>query len=118
MKRLEYLNAVTECRFNTEAIKRVEDKYNLSLPDMVKCIISFSQGVVFFDNGYRTLSLDEIVNADKEIHVNFTEKQIIPLFDCGENDFIVYNYASLEWSKFNIIEECAFKSRKTISDLF
>ncbi|MCM1167367.1 MAG: hypothetical protein NC299_16195 [Lachnospiraceae bacterium] len=118
MKRSEYLTAAAECELNESVIKRVEDKYKCRLPDIVKHIISFSQESIFFDDGYRCLSLDEIVDAEIDLHVDFLERQIIPLFDCGENDFIVYNFASLSWSKFNIVDDCTFKTRKYINELF
>lgn len=42
---------------------------------------------------------------------------MIPVIDCGENDFIVYHTAEGNWSKFNIIEECVFKKRATLGEL-
>lgn len=43
------------------------------------------------DDGVRILAFKEILNAKEELHVDFKADGIIPVADCGENDFIVYH---------------------------
>ena len=38
--------------------------------------------------------------------------------DTGDNDFIVYHAEDDTWSKFNIIEECHFKVKKSFYEFF
>ena len=42
---------------------------------------------------------------------------MIPLADCGENDFIVYHFTDGSWSKFNIIDETEFKKRNALDEI-
>lgn len=46
------------------------------------------------------------------MHIAFKDKGIIPLVDCGENDFIVYHFKAKIWSKFNIIDETVFQKKR------
>ena len=72
---------------------------------------------VFLDGGVRILSFDEIVAAKKDLHIEFKAKGMIPIVDCGENDFIVYHFNDNIWSKFNIVDESVFKKKKSIEEL-
>ncbi len=49
-----------------------------------------------------------------DLHVSFKDKEIIPLIDCGENDFIVYHFMDKIWSKFNIIDETVLRRRTAL----
>ena len=63
------------------------------------------------------LSYAEIVDAEKQLHVAFKDKGMIPLIDCGENDFIVYHFEKEIWSKFNIVDETVFAKRNSVEDI-
>ena len=59
----------------------------------------------------------EILNAEQDLHVDFKSNRIIPVADCGDNDFAVYYLDKCKWSRFNIIDETAFKERTTLEDV-
>lgn len=44
-------------------------------------------------DGLRVLSASEIIQAEEDLHVNFIEKQFLPVADCGDNNFVVYHFA-------------------------
>lgn len=90
---------------------RIEKKYGSELPDEVRRILTLSRESLFWDTSRfcRLLSLPEIISASENLHVNFTELHMIPCFDCGENDFIVYLIDKNQWAMFNIIDECMWK---------
>lgn len=117
MTRREYINELLGCKIDQALVKRIEMKYKTTLPDVVKRIISNANDTVFFDDGYRVLSFSEIENAEMDLHVNFMEKGIIPLFDCNENVFIVYHFIGDFWSKFNINDETIFKKKRTLNEI-
>lgn len=103
---------------NKDAIKEIEAKYGIQLPVIVQKIISYSQESIFFENDWRTLSIKEVLDASEDLHVDFGELKILPLFDTGDNDFIVYRFESDTWSKFNIIDECFFKNKNLLEEYF
>ncbi len=117
MTKKEYLVQVTEREIEQEKVSEVEKLYKAKLPDTVQKIVSYAGKSIFFDDGVRTLSYDEIVDAEKDLHVNFSENGIIPLFDNGENDFIVYHLHDQVWSMFNIIDESIFMKRTSLEML-
>ena len=117
MTRKEYIVAIGKCNIASDAIPKIESVYGCSLAASIKRMLSYSEESVFFDDDFRTLSAAEILDAEKDLHVDFSSLQLIPVIDCGENDFIVYHAAEGNWSKFNIIEECVFKKRATLDEL-
>ena len=73
---------------------------------------------MFFDDDWRTLSVNEILDASKDLHVDFEKQLLLPIVDVGDNDFIVYHAEDGTWSKFNIIEGCHFKVKKSFYEYF
>lgn len=117
MTREEYVKSLKGLKIEPSKVEKIEKKYGTSLSDIVKKIISNSDETVFFDDAYRILSISEIEDAENDLHINFKQKGIIPIADCGENDFIVYHFNDDFWSKFNIIDETVFKKKNSLEDL-
>ena len=117
MTKSEYLNEVRYCDIEAETVEKIEKKYRCNLIEDLKRIVSFNADSIFFEDGCRSLSTEEILDADNDLHIDFSNRNIIPIIDCGENDFIVYHSANCNWSKFNVIDESVFKNRKTLDEL-
>lgn len=113
----EYIKYVSSKETDKNKVMSIERIYKAVLPEKVQLIISNNDETVFFDNGIRILSFSEVVNAEEELHVDFKKYGIIPLFDCKDNDFIVYHYNEDIWSKFNIIDEVSFKNKDDFIEL-
>lgn len=118
MTRKEYLTKLESVSVNDDVVRCVEAVYGHALPMVVKQMLSFSKESVFFDDEFRTLSLAEVLDAQADLHVDFKALGLIPVADCGENDFIVYHMCDDSWSKFNIVDETIFKKRPQLRDLF
>ena len=118
MTRKEYLTRLEKVSIDENAIKRVEEVYGHALPTEVKQMILISKRSIFFDDEWRTLSPEEVIDAPNDLHVDFRKLGIVPLIDCGENDFIVYHMSDQSWSKYNIADGTIFKKRPQLSDLF
>ena len=116
MNKKQFLLVVESTQVNENALKEITKLYGDIKSDLIKKALSLQKDTLFFDD-YRFLSHDEIIHANEELHVNFTSKKIIPIIDCGENDFIVYNLIKNNVSKFNIVDETFFKERATLSDI-
>lgn len=117
MTRSEYISALEGLKIDSSKVSKLEKNYETSFSDVVKKIISNADETIFFDEAFRVLSFDEVEDAEKDLHVDFKNKGIIPLLDCGENDFIVYHFKDDIWSKFNIIDETVFKKKKSLAEL-
>lgn len=113
----EYLSSLAEVKADKEKTDMIVALYTDNLPEIILKIIANAKEPVFLDDGSRVLSYDEIVDAEKDLHVAFKDKGIIPLVDCGENDFIVYHFLDNVWSKFNIVDETVFKKKSSLEEL-
>ena len=118
MTREEFLSSLENQKINFKIVEEIEKKYGFEITEIVQRIISASVESVFFDDEWRTLSVDEILNASENLHVDFEGQMLLPIVDTGENDFIVYHAEDNTWSKFNIIEECHFKAKKSVYEYF
>lgn len=116
MKNKEFLEKLSKCELDGKKIDMVEKAYDTSFPVQVRAIISSCNTPVFLEE-YRVLSFSEIINAEDDLKVNLKKEKIIPLIDCGDNDFIVYDFSKKRWAKYNIIENCLFKGNCNLSDL-
>lgn len=117
MTKKEYLKSLDKVKIDGKKVKKIEKLYTKDLPEIIQKIISCADETVFFDDDTRMLSFDEIVDAREDLHVDFTDKGIIPLADFGENDFLVYHFEDGIWSMFNIEDELAFKKKNKLEDL-
>lgn len=117
MTKQEYLEKVLRTVIDDVKVSKVQKVYGCKLPEIIQKIVSTNDETIFFDDDTRILSLNEIIDAEKDLHVDFISKKIIPLADFGENDFIVYHFDDNIWSKFNIVDETMFKKRHDLSEL-
>lgn len=113
----EYLNSLACVKTDKKKSDKMAALYANNLPEIILKIVANTDETVFLDDGSRVLSYDEIVDAENNLHVSFKDKEIIPLIDCGENDFIVYHFMGKIWSKFNIIDETVFKKKNSLEEL-
>lgn len=112
----EYFESIIKKEIDLGKVEKIQNIYNKVLPEEVQRIVSNAESSIFLDD-VRILSYKEILNAEYDLHVDFKTKQMIPLADCGDNDFVVYHFDTHEWSKFNIIDEVTFKKRKTLAEV-
>ena len=113
----EYLSSLTGVETDEKKNEKLVDLYADNLPEIILKIVANGKEPVFLDNDSRVLSFDEIVDAENDLHIAFREKGIIPIVDCGENDFVVYHFIDKIWSKFNIIDETVFKKKESLEEI-
>lgn len=117
MNKKEYLERVQKCEIDVKKVEEIQKIYETEFLDNFKRIISMSEETIFLNEDRRVLSFAEIVDAETDLHIAFKDKGIIPIVDCGENDFIVYHFNDDFWSIFNIIDESVFKKKDVLSEL-
>ena len=117
-----FINNALKADYNNSVLKRIENKFGPVTNDEAKRIISSVQNTdpIFFDDDYfyRLLSLEEILDADADMNVDFESLKIIPLIDLGENDYISFDIKGDTWCKFNIAEEFEYAKKTSIMDYF
>ena len=79
--------------FDPVAIE-IENEYAVLLPMEVKMLLKDYEGQ-FIQVGdgehYRILNKDEILNTERHLGLDCLKMGVIPLIDCKDNNFLVYN---------------------------
>ena len=120
MKLKNTISKLNDVKIDNDFITQLENMYNAVLPDVVKRIASLSKDMVPYEDFslLRGLSHAEIIDASADMSVDFISKHLIPFFDVGDNDFIVYDVVEQTWYKFNIADEVKFSKVQNLSDYF
>ena len=116
MTMTECLVQINNIEIDSKVHRTLSETYSSTFPSIVERIVTFFQTGGFVCD-YRFLSLDEIEHADEDLHVDFINRKILPLIDCFDNDFIVYDFHGKKWMKFNIIELVAFNVKDSLEEL-
>ena len=114
----ELISKTSGATINMDIVEAVECLYRVKLSDELKRIISLHNEVTFYNDRdiLRGLSNVETLNATENLEVDFVGKSILPLFDIGDNDFIVFDFSEDCWYLFNIVDEIKFKKATSILD--
>lgn len=96
----------------------IENKMSLvksiySVKKMNRLILSlFLFGNKFIEvdekNSWRILGINEVENAEQELNVDFISKKMLPIVDCFDNDYIVFDFSSESFCMLNIVDEMSF----------
>ena len=113
----EFINGIDDISVNSELVAEIEGIYEISLSDYLGKILSFNAEGYFFGNNKRLLSINEIKTAEEDLHVCFKLLKMLPLFDTGDNDFVVYSFEDNTWKLFNIIDKCDFYQSADLKSL-
>lgn len=118
MKLKDKLINIVNVQIDTGFVAQLERAYGV-LPIEVKRLVSLNKETISYDDFslLRSLSHAEITDASSDMAVDFIGKGLLPLFDVGDNDYIVYDVAEKTWCRFNIVDEVKFSISKTITEL-
>lgn len=117
---MEYLKETLTVSAPTVQQSEIEKMFGIYLEKEPKKIISHIDSEIFFEgqNFLKLLSKQEILDCCGDLNVDFINKKIIPVFDLGDNDYIVFSYGDNWWYKFNIVDEVLFSKHKSIIEFF
>ena len=118
MKLKDTLTALNQQSVEAKNIGEIESVYETKLNDTVKRLVSISKKSVSYDDFslLRSLSLKEILEASADMQVDFVSLRLLPLFDAGDNDYIVYDLNEKGWCMFNIADEIKFSKKSSLLD--
>ncbi len=122
-KIVEFLTKVNEKQDINKNLNVVEKKFSplkISSGEAQKLVCAVQSEPIFFDddNFYRLLSLHEILDAESDMKISFKKLGVLPLIDCGDNEFLCYDLKNHNWCKFNIADEFKYSTKKSIFDYF
>lgn len=119
MTRKEFLNKAKVIEIRDDVKKKMHDVYGEKISTLILQILSFSPTPTLFDeNESRTLSINEIINAEKGFGVPFKSNNYVPIAELGCDDYIIYNTETEKWCIYNIIDELVFDETSEFEELF
>lgn len=65
----------------------------------------------------RKLNEEAIKDFDKDYQTNWTKSGLIPMFDRGDNDFVVFNPVEKTYELKNVVNDISFKKSKDLADM-
>lgn len=118
MRIKEFLTDIKKAEIDEKTKKSMLEVYGEYVPEDILAILSYSSKPELFDeNESRTLSLREVLQAEKIFKIPFASIKYIPIVDKGNNDFIIYDGEKKKWAMYNILEESVFDESDTIDEL-
>lgn len=119
MNRQEFVESIKNADVDKEIKDRIVSVYGKDVPELIlKLFSKYPRPELFDENESRTLSLNEVLNAEEDNGVPFKSKKIIPVSDKGDNDYIVYDGNKKEWAIYNIVDETIFNENDSFEKLF
>lgn len=117
MNARECMQMIAKCEKDARLIQAVSNRYSCKLPDILERLVSYCGMGMPLDDECRILSYGEILDADEKLHMDFVALRIIPVADCCDNDFAVYDIKKEAWALFNIGDGTLFMERQTLEEL-
>lgn len=93
-----------------DKVKKLESVYNCSIPDLLGVVISKLGDTLFFDDKYVVLSFEDIASKTSDYGVDFISKKYVPIIDCYDGDFIVFDLNTNLWSEYNVYDDLIFNT--------
>lgn len=110
------IKSISSTEVDKKKATKLQKTYATEFPEIVLQMVTyFADGD--FAGDYRFLSFNEVIHAEADLHVPFRKLKMIPLVDCGDNDFIAYSFGEDLWLRFNVVEEVAFGKKKNLSEI-
>jgi hypothetical protein len=110
MKLKDALSNLSDITIDNDFVLRLEKMYDTTLPEDIKRVISINKDTMPYDDFslLRGLSHAEIEEASGDMAVDFIENGLLPVFDVGDNDYIVFDIREKVWYRYNIVDEVKF----------
>ena len=107
MRLRDALARLDRVEIDKASISEIETLYKATLPAEVKKIISLNQNGVSYDDKsvFNGLSANAILNAYNDLYVDFVDLQLVPLFDIGDSEYIVYNLKKRCYAIYDISDD-------------
>ncbi len=118
MNRKEFLDSLNDVSISADVKGKMSIVYS-DVPEIIlKILTKYPAPELFDENESRTLSLNEALHAEEDNGVPFKSRNIIPIADLGDNDYIVYAGSQRMWCMYNILDETMFNEEETFEKLF
>jgi hypothetical protein len=117
MRLRDALARLDKVEIDQEIISEIEALYKTTLSSEVKKVISMNKDGVSYDDKsvFNGLSTKAILNAYNDLYVDFVALQLLPLFDIGASEYIVYNLKKRRYAIYDISDDDEYSEQTDLS---
>jgi len=107
MKLRDALTGLDNVEIDRAIISDIETLYKTKFPGELQRVISLNKDGVSYDEKsvFNGLSSNAILNAYDDLYIDFVGLNLVPLFDIGDNEYIVYNLKKKCYALYDISED-------------
>jgi len=107
MKLKDALAELDNVEIDRAAIGEIETLYKTKVPKELQKVISLNKGGVSYDDKsvLNGLSAKAILKAYDDLYIDFVNLNLVPLFDIGDNEYIVYDLKKKCYALYDISED-------------
>jgi len=118
MRFKDFIQQLDQIQVDEFAVQALNEHFQCQLPQEAQKVVSFQTEGFFFDDsiGYHLLSLKQILQASRELQVDFQFIRLMPVMDISSNDFICFDYSLNTWCVYNIVDETRFLPAQHIGE--
>jgi len=107
MKLRDALARLNNVEIDKTVIGEIETLYKTTLSNELKKVISLNKAGVSYDDKsvFNGLSSNAIINAYNDLYIDFVGLNLLPLFDIGDNEYIVYDLKKRCYALYDISDD-------------
>jgi len=107
MRLRDALAGLDSVEIDKASVREIEALYKTTLSNEVKKVISLHKDGVSYDDKsvLNGLSANAILNAYNDLYVDFIGLQLLPLFDIGDSEYIVYDLKKRCYAIYDISDD-------------
>lgn len=113
----QYIELIKANEVNQDLVASVEKLYGKPLPEELKHIVSVVMRDYFISPNHRVISATELLRTEEFMGVDFAKFSMVPLIDCKDDDYIVYNFTTQKYEMYNIYDEVSFREADSLEEM-
>jgi lambda repressor-like predicted transcriptional regulator len=107
MKLRDALAGLNNIKIDKAIISQIETLYNSKFSNELQKVISLNKDGVSYDDKsvFNGLSSNAILNAYNDLYIDFVSLNLVPLFNIGDNEYIVYDLKKRCYALYDISDD-------------
>jgi len=116
MKLRDALAKLDKVEIDKTIISKIETLYKTKFSSELVKVISLNKDGVSYDDKsvFNGLSANAILNAYNDLYIDFVSLNLVPLFDIGDSEYIVYDLKKRRYALYDISDDDEYKEESDL----
>jgi len=117
MKLRDALEGLDNVEIDRSITNKIEELYKAKFSSELLKVISLNKGGVSYDDKsvLNGLSAKAILNAYNDLYIDFVSLNLVPLFDIGDSEYIIYDLKKKCYALYDISEDDEYSEASDLS---